>query len=180
MDFKAGDKVEVVNAGMPSGILKVGVTYTISRIRNDGGVVLTWHEGLWFFPSRFRLVETQTPEIGDTVEVTVTEGTTVRGVVTAVGALGGLTFAGAGDIFVPVNSTTSVTIIKKAEKPKVWAVGDDIAGSDYASETIKNGTLVGTPGDSLIKSEDGWIDCRTGENYQHSNLHAPRTIVYIP
>lgn len=175
--FKAGDKVRVV---VPFGSLVKDDVHTVNRVDEPFVYLEPYNPCGGWNPERFELVEPEKVEIGDTVEVTNTEGTTVRGVVRAVGALGGLSFAGAGDIFVPVSSTTSVTIIEKVKKPKVWAVGDVMEGGDYASETIKDGTLLGTQNDSVIKRGDWWIDCQTAAKYTPSQLTAPRTIVYIP
>lgn len=175
--FKAGDKVRVVK---PYGSLVKGDVHTVTRSGGTFVYLAPYNPWTGWNPERFELVEPAKVEIGDTVEVTNTEGTTVRGVVRAVGALGGLSFAGAGDIFVPVSSTTSVTIIEKVKKPKVWAVGDVMEGCDYASETIPNGTVVKDYGPGMVRVGGQWVDLSDGVQFASASLHAPRTIAYIP
>lgn len=184
MELKAGDKVEAVNVGMSSGILKAGTIYTISHITNDDGVVLKELVGNWFYPSRFRLVETSTPEIGDTVEVTTKRGTVICGEVTAVGGSGGLNFDG-GTVYVSEGDIKSVTIIEKAVKPKVWAVGDVVSADDYASVDFKAGTVVSSlpfnPDNSLILNSRGkWVDPSHLNEFRPRSVSTPRTIVFVP
>lgn len=175
--FKAGDKVRVV---VPFGSLVKDDVHTVDRSDGTFVYLAPYNPYVGWNPERFELVEPAKVEIGDTVEVTNTEGTTVRGVVRAVGALGGLTFAGAGDIFVPVSSTTSVTIIEKVKKPKVWAVGDVMEGGDYESETIPNGTVVKAYGPGMVRVGGQWVDLSDGVQFASASLHAPRTIAYVP
>lgn len=174
--FKAGDRVTVVEANAE---LTQGQTYTVSghfyRHRKDLVTLEGKTDG--FYNYRFVLAD-EKPEVGDTVEVTTKRGTVIRGVVTKVG-LHGLFFEHS-IYYVTKDDTESLTIIEKAKKPKVWAVGDVVEGGDYASETIKDGTLVGTQNDSVIKRGDKWIDCQTAAKYAPIQLAAERTIAFIP
>lgn len=185
--FKKGDCVIVME----------GATYSIGdRTYDTGfdgpGVILSEDpdvEGDWriefecgncrWANEQFISLETEKVEIGDTVEVTSPAGTAIRGVVTELGSLGGLFFDG-GNAYVSAEVARSVKIIKKVKKPKVWAVGDVMEGGDYASETIKDGTLLGTQNDSVIKSGDLWINCQTAAKYAPIQLSEPRTIAYVP
>lgn len=176
-NFKVGDKVRVVKS---YGLLVKDDVHTVARVIDSLVYLAPYNPWTGWNHERFELVGPAEVEVGDTVEVTNTEGTTVRGVVNAVGSRGGISFAGAGDIFVPVSSTTSVTIIEKVKKPKVWAVGDLVEGDDYASKTIPNGTVVANYGPGLVLAGGQWIDLSDGAPFASVSLHAPRTIVYIP
>lgn len=176
--FKIGDKVRVVDA---NGELAKGSTYTVSGFYYPHNKELLTLEGKTsgFYDWRFELVEPEKVEVGDTVEVTTPAGTTVRGEVTGLGSLGGLFFDG-GNACVSAEVARSVKITKKVVKPKVWVVGDVISQDDYASETIKDGTLAGRVGDSVVKHRDKWTDVENGDRIEPSELATPRTIVYIP
>ena len=134
--FKIGDRVTAVN---PGTFLTKGATYTVSgfyyRSRTDMLTIEGKPDG--FYDWRFVLADEE-PEVGDTVEVLTEDGTTVRGVVSELGSLGGLFFSG-GNAYVSATGTQSVKILKKVKKPKVWAVGDVVEGDDYASESILPG-----------------------------------------
>ena len=169
--FKIGDRVTVVDANLG---LTQGETYTVRGhyYTHTKDLVTLEGKSSGFYTWRFVLAETLTPEVGDTVEATDPDGTTIRGVVTHVYGMGALDV---GQRYV-----SSAVVIEKVKKPKVWAVGDVVGGGDYSSETIKDGTLVGTLNESVIKYGDTWIDCQTGVRYRLIDLAAARTIVYIP
>lgn len=168
--FKIGDRVTVVDANRG---LTQGETYTVRGYYYTHSKELLTLEGRasGYYGWRFVLAD-EKPEVGDTVEATDPDGTTIRGVVTHV--------YGRGALDVGQRYVSSAVVIEKVKKPKVWAVGDVVTGGDYASETIKDGTLVGTPDDSVIKRGDTWIDCQTGDRCPPVDLGAARTIVFIP
>lgn len=188
-EFKEDDRVVVAEGATwgrnsePVHALSLGANRIVSgRIDEDGDLCVESNKGFFGYVNyRFVTPEGIKPEVGDTVEVTYTDGTVVNGVVSRLTVAGGVYIGSKENVYVAsYDVKDAVKITKNVEKPKVWVVGDVVEGGDYASETILPGTVAKDHNGPLVRVGDEWLDPTTGKSYKASWIFSSRTIVYIP
>lgn len=189
--FKAGDRVTVAEGATYSmGKLSLDVTVhgpaTIvdGNIDGDGDLRVRFdNDGSRWVNWSFITLMPEAPEVGDTIEVTFEDGTYASGVVSLINEYGRIWIGVSCQVGVGADDFAEYgKVVKKVEKPtpKVWAVGDRMESDDYASATIKPGTVVGPEYGSIVKVGEDWVSISDGSVFSPVNLSAPRTIAYIP
>lgn len=195
--FKAGVRVTVAKGATYSrGKLSIDATVhgpgTIvdGNIDSDGDLRVRFDiGGLRWVNWSFITLLPEAPEVGDTIEVTFEDGTFATGVVSLINEYGRIWIGVSCQVGVGADDFAEYgKVVKKAEKPtptpkpkpKVWAVGDRMEGDDYASSTVKPGTIAGPEYGSIIKIGEDWVSIADGSVFSPVNLSAARTIAYIP
>lgn len=187
--FKVGDRVTVAEGATYSmGSLTIDVsahgpaTIVDGHIDSAGDLRVSFdNDGSRWVNWSFITLVPENPEVGDTIEVTFEDGTSASGVVSRINDYGTLWIGVKCRVGVKSSDFEKYgKIVKKAEKPKVWAVGDRMEGDDYASETIKPGTVAGPEYGSVVKVGEDWVSVADGSVHSPVSLSAARTIAYIP